>query len=365
MTLRALAALVLSLLALGATALAVDGDSDAPSEAPLGLTCTAPTDARALETLLTGAGSPMAPWAESLVAAASAVDLDPRAVVAIAAHETLLATYRPSQEINNPFGLGPGWAFDDNGAAIERAIAVLDRYYLAEGRDTIATIGPKWAPIGADNDPDGLNNHWVAGVSVYYRALGGDADLPLRLSAQAATPPCTGANDHPGAAAVVTLWNPEVVPAAGPRMSQGGDPTTGAAALPDAFAFPLAPGPDDEVLYANPIADQRSCVEHPSGCTITLVSRSGVDVVAATSGTLAVADGAEQAAGIGFWIEGDGGDRFGYAPLVSYAERLHAGATVRVGDRLGVGNGALRVAWQRDGIPINPFPLLHATRPAG
>ena len=42
---------------------------------------------------------------------AAGVGIDPRAIVAIAAHETMLETYGPAAEIHNPFGLGPGSAF--------------------------------------------------------------------------------------------------------------------------------------------------------------------------------------------------------------------------------------------------------------
>jgi hypothetical protein len=36
---------------------------------------------------------------------------------------------------------------------------------------------------------------------------------------------------------------------------------------------------------------------------------------------------------------------------------------VDAGQPLGAGAGALRLAWERDGERVNPFPLLEATRP--
>ena len=365
MRLRSIAAAAAALIALGGSALATETGDDAT--APLGLSCTAPTDSAALAAQLSNANSPMAPYATTIVDAASAADIDPRAIVAIAAHETLLETYLPSQEINNPFGLGPGWSFANEGAAIERAVAVLDRYYFAEGRDTPETIGPKWAPIGADNDPSGLNNHWVTGVSRYYSALGADTELPMRLSTQDPAPDCGAAiaTDDGLGPAIITLWNPKLVPAAGRRMSQGGDPITGEPATPLNFAFPLAPRANDEVLYADPVADDSSCHEHASGCAVNLVSHSGVTVVAAGGGVLSVADPLTQSTGIGFWIEQDNGDRFGYSPLAAYADGIVAGVTVRPGDRLGTGTGAMLIAWERNGVRINPHALLQATRPAG
>ena len=47
----------------------------------------------------------------------------------------------------------------------------LRQNYLNEGKDTIAKIGAKYAPVGAANDPTGLNNHWTQGVSNYYSKL--------------------------------------------------------------------------------------------------------------------------------------------------------------------------------------------------
>ena len=37
--------------------------------------------------------------------------------------------------------------------------------YLAEGRTTVASIHQKYAPVGAANDPTGLNNNWTINVS--------------------------------------------------------------------------------------------------------------------------------------------------------------------------------------------------------
>lgn len=44
----------------------------------------------------------------------------------------------------------------------------LSKNYLGKGLSSIATIGSKYAPIGAGNDPTGLNNHWVTGVNKYF-----------------------------------------------------------------------------------------------------------------------------------------------------------------------------------------------------
>ena len=43
--------------------------------------------------------------------------------------------------------------------------------YLGKGLSSISDIGAKYAPIGASNDPTGLNNYWVNGVTQYYNQL--------------------------------------------------------------------------------------------------------------------------------------------------------------------------------------------------
>ena len=330
------------------------------------LVCTAPADAAAIDRMLAAAHSPLAGDGRTIVDTASAVGLDPRVVVAIAAHETLLQTYAPSRRIHNPFGLGPHWEFPGERAAIRKAVEILDRYYVAEGRDSVASIGPKWAPIGARNDPDQLNDHWVAGVSAYYETLGGDPALPVTLAAQNPTPDCGGAGTQievdAEAELLVSHWDPEITPQAGFRMSQGGDPTTGHAARPEAFAFPLALRVGESASFVNPINGETTCEQGLSNCAVTLSSAPNGSVVAVTAGTLSVATEAEQQAGVGFWIESRDGDRFGYSPLLEYMGGIRAGVEVRPGDRLGVGTGSLMLAWERDGARINPHALLVATR---
>lgn len=51
---------------------------------------------------------------------------------------------------------------------IEDFVNLLDRYYINNGRNTIEAIGAKYCPVGASNDPNGLNQHWVPQVTKYY-----------------------------------------------------------------------------------------------------------------------------------------------------------------------------------------------------
>lgn len=48
----------------------------------------------------------------------------------------------------------------------------LKNNYIDQGLNSIASIQQKYAPVGADNDPYGLNSDWINGVSNFYRSLG-------------------------------------------------------------------------------------------------------------------------------------------------------------------------------------------------
>lgn len=49
--------------------------------------------------------------------------------------------------------------------------SLLRRAYISQGLTSIEQIQQKYAPVGAGNDPRGLNNYWVSGVRGYYKKL--------------------------------------------------------------------------------------------------------------------------------------------------------------------------------------------------
>ncbi len=138
---------------------------------------------------------------EAFVAEGLANGIDPRALVAIAMHESVLGTAGSGAGIHNAFGWGPAIAFPSWRANIATVARGLRRGYLARGRDTLAAIQPLWAPVGAVNDPTGLNSAWVDGVGRYYADLGGDPALPITLAAQA---PASGSGMTIGAGGLAT-----------------------------------------------------------------------------------------------------------------------------------------------------------------
>ncbi len=107
--------------------------------------------------------------------------VDPRFLVAVAAQESGLGTAGSGANINNPFGWGPAKPFASWTESIQTVAAGLAKGYLGEGRDTIAAIQAKWAPVGAANDPGGLNSNWTAGVSKLYAEMGGSPAGTVRI----------------------------------------------------------------------------------------------------------------------------------------------------------------------------------------
>ncbi len=348
-----------ALLLAGGIALLV-GSGGAAGIAATELHCIAANDAQSLDAQLAAAGSPLAGNGAVFVREGIANGIDPRFLVAITAQETMLQTYGPAQEIHNAFGLGPGMVFATEADAITMAAHTLSRY-TADGLTTIAAIGGRWAPVGASNDPQGLNAGWSNGVGTFYAALGGDPSRPILVTTQDPAPSCApaGATAAPAgsvmAPAIITAVTPTDGPAVvtvwgGQRPRATG--TARAQVLPR-FAFPLAPPRGATVRYLD-----------AAGRPVAVQSAPGVMVVAAIAGSLRLASAADQRAGIGVWIIGANGDRVGFGPLAAYEDGMLTGVTVAVGQPVGRTTGSVTVAWHRKGAPVNLFPMLAATRPS-
>lgn len=369
---RALAALIgpavaVALIGGGAGLAVATGEKPKPGEpsvdlpdANSALACVAAGDSAGLDQILLNAGSPMAGLGTVLVDVSSQSGIDPRLIVAIAAHETMLGTYGPAAAIHNPFGLGPGMVFASEGDAVRYAVSTLAQYYLPEGRDTIAEIGAKWAPVGAKNDPAGLNQNWTRGVSGYYAALGGDPSRRPLLTDQDPTPSCAGGGGLGGGDIVPPVAPEPPSVGEGPPVVTvwGGNAPVGAqSATLTGFAFPVAVRAGGEARYAD-----ASCTVADL-CGIRIQTAVMTHVVAAVEGRLVAGTAAERAEGVAFWIVRADGNRVGYGPLASYAPGVSHGARVAMGQPLGRSTGSLVIAWTRRGASMDPFPMLAATRP--
>ncbi|MFJ7726546.1 glucosaminidase domain-containing protein [Neobacillus sp. NPDC097160] len=111
---------------------------------------------------------------EVFVNAGKRFNINPALLTAIAQHETGNGKSRAANEKNNIAGM-----MGINGlksySSIEDSIMDmarnLSKNYLGKGLSSIPGIGAKYAPIGADNDPSGLNNQWVSGVTKFFERL--------------------------------------------------------------------------------------------------------------------------------------------------------------------------------------------------
>lgn len=96
--------------------------------------------------------------------------------IAISKHETGSYTSSLFKNNNNIGGLYNSndkcfYSYDSIENGIDAYIRNLKKGYFDKGLNTIEDIQKKYAPINADNDPTGLNNNWVAGVTYFYDGL--------------------------------------------------------------------------------------------------------------------------------------------------------------------------------------------------
>lgn len=80
---------------------------------------------------------------------------------------------------HNAWGYGPHREFASWEEAAETIASDLRRNYLNQGLRTVVQIRDRWAPLGAANDPDGLNPGWAKNVRTIMAALGADPDGPV------------------------------------------------------------------------------------------------------------------------------------------------------------------------------------------
>lgn len=110
----------------------------------------------------------------SFLEAGRQYNINPNLLASIAMHETGNGSSRAAQEKNNIAGMmGKNGLrnYDSVAESIFDMARNLRKNYLDKGFDTIAKIGGKYAPVGAANDPTGLNNNWVKGVNNFFYTL--------------------------------------------------------------------------------------------------------------------------------------------------------------------------------------------------
>ncbi len=153
---------------------ALVSDSATPSVTPV-VPAGSPPSAQILDAYLASKGSPMAGQGAALMTSAARWRVDPRLVVAIAGAESNFGQVTCGP--NNAWG----WACPNDpadfatwAAGIETITSGLRNYYLDEGRTSVTLIQQKYCPVGAANDPTGLNSHWATNVTRFLLELGGN-----------------------------------------------------------------------------------------------------------------------------------------------------------------------------------------------
>ena len=94
-------------------------------------------------------------------------------VVSISKHETGNWTSNLYKNNNNFGGIYNSkeqkfYSYESNEKGLQAFVNLLKNNYFGKGLDTIEEIGAKYCPIGASNDPTGVNQHWVPKVTQYY-----------------------------------------------------------------------------------------------------------------------------------------------------------------------------------------------------
>ena len=118
-------------------------------------------------------GTPLEGKYDKVVETAKANNVPPSLMAGIMAHETGRGTSAMLQNKNNPAGImdgSTGRSFSNVDAGIEQAGKTIAKNYQAGG-GTIEGMQKSYAPIGAANDPRGLNSGWAAGVRKYQGQL--------------------------------------------------------------------------------------------------------------------------------------------------------------------------------------------------
>jgi TP901 family phage tail tape measure protein len=114
----------------------------------------------------TFAGTAMAGKYDQVVAAAKANGISPSLLAGVMAHET---GQGKNLNWNNPGGLMTSngkMQFGSLDAGIDKTASVVARNWQRAGGD-LGRMGQIYAPVGAANDPNGLNKNWAGGVGKF------------------------------------------------------------------------------------------------------------------------------------------------------------------------------------------------------
>lgn len=124
---------------------------------------------------------------EYIIKTAEKYKVPPKIAIAIVAMESGWGKGANATVQKNPYSvMGNKSIHDSNFPTIEDGInaGIKNLYdlYISQGLTTPDKIGPKYAPVGAKNDPDNLNANWVPSVEKTIKQLSTKGDAELNCS---------------------------------------------------------------------------------------------------------------------------------------------------------------------------------------
>lgn len=152
-----------------------------PSSDPVAATCSegGQLDEQLFLAQFTSAGA-FTGKGQSFITIAREFQIDPVLMASIAFLETGSGTSNAVVGYNNPGGLmnpATNWStllkFDSIEDGLRSMAKTMNRLIHKGGLTSISDLGSAYAPIGAENDPRGLNQHWVPGVKKFSMEFGG------------------------------------------------------------------------------------------------------------------------------------------------------------------------------------------------
>lgn len=145
----------------------------------------------------TFAGTPLAGKYDSVVAAARTAGVSPALLASVIAQETGRGKHMLA---NNPGGLMGRdglMQFGDLDTGIDRTALSVAKNYNAAGGD-LAKMRDSYAPLGAKNDPRGLNGSWLPGVQKFIGEMGDGTQIVSNSAASIAPGITPGLADRLG-----------------------------------------------------------------------------------------------------------------------------------------------------------------------
>lgn len=132
-------------------------------------------DTNRVDSILSDAGK-LAGTRQTIFNIAGRYNIDPLLMIAICLHETGYGTSSAIINYNNPSGQMSSSGlihFETLEDGLEMTGRTLNNLINERGLQTIPDLGSVYCPVGADNDPYGLNGYWVPSVTRIYNELGG------------------------------------------------------------------------------------------------------------------------------------------------------------------------------------------------